>query len=129
MNPIAQALDVAKVYCSEGREPFAALDGVSLEVARGEMVALMGPSGCGKSTLLNLFGCIDLPTRGRISIEGLNTGDLKDDALTRLRRERVGTIFQFFNLLPALTLHENVALPLRLGGIARAMGRRGPGRR
>ena len=120
MNAIAEAIDVAKVYLSEGREALAALEGVSLRIAPGEMVALMGPSGCGKSTLLNLFGCIDLPTRGSITIDGRITSKLDDDALTRLRRERVGTVFQFFNLLPALTLRENVALPLRLGGVDRA---------
>jgi putative ABC transport system ATP-binding protein len=78
------------------------------------MVALMGPSGCGKSTLLNLMGCVDLPTSGDVLVDGRRTSDLGDDALTLLRRDRVGTIFQFFNLLPALTAHENVALPLVL---------------
>jgi ABC-type lipoprotein export system ATPase subunit len=91
-----------------------ALDGVSLEVRRGEMVALAGPSGCGKSTLLNLVGCIDLPTSGRVLVDGRDTATLSDDALTVLRRDRVGTIFQFFNLLPALSVEANVALPLVL---------------
>jgi putative ABC transport system ATP-binding protein len=91
-----------------------ALDGVSLEVRRGEMVALAGPSGCGKSTLLNLVGCIDLPTSGHVLVDGCDTTALSDDALTVLRRDRVGTIFQFFNLLPALSVEANVALPLVL---------------
>jgi putative ABC transport system ATP-binding protein len=94
-----------------------ALDGVSLTIGRAEMVAIVGPSGCGKSTLLNLIGCIDLPTSGRIVVDGLVTSSLSDDALTCMRRDRVGTIFQFFNLLPALTLQANVGLPLMLQGV------------
>ena len=97
-----------------------ALAGVSFTVQPGELVGLLGPSGCGKSTLLNLIGCIDLPTSGRVFVAGEDTAALKDDALTRLRRERVGTIFQFFNLLPTLTLAQNVALPLTLQRVARA---------
>ncbi len=95
-------------------EDVVALAGVSFTVQAGELVGLLGPSGCGKSTLLNLIGCIDLPTSGRVLVAGEDTAALADDALTRLRRERVGTIFQFFNLLPTLTLAENVALPLTL---------------
>lgn len=91
-----------------------ALDGVDITLERGEFVALVGPSGCGKSTLLNLLGCIDLPTSGEIFIEGKTTNGLSDDALTLLRRDRIGTIFQFFNLVPTLTLEENIALPLVL---------------
>ena len=91
-----------------------ALDGVSFEIAPGEMVALVGPSGCGKSTLLNLAGCIDLPTSGKVLVDGHETGKLKDDRLTALRRDRIGTVFQFFNLLPAMTVAANVALPLIL---------------
>jgi putative ABC transport system ATP-binding protein len=104
----------------EGGEPVQALRNVSLELRAGEMVALVGPSGCGKSTLLNLIGCVDLPTSGEVTIDGASTSRLNDAALTRLRRDRVGTIFQFFNLLPALTVAENVALPLVLQGTARA---------
>jgi putative ABC transport system ATP-binding protein len=91
-----------------------ALDGVSLDVRAGEMVALVGPSGCGKSTLLNLIGCIDRPTSGTIELGGRMTSSLDDDDLTALRRDYVGTVFQFFNLLPAMTIAENVALPLVL---------------
>jgi putative ABC transport system ATP-binding protein len=109
---------VSKVYGS-GEELVSALDGVSLDVKRGEMVALVGPSGCGKSTLLNLVGCVDLPTAGSVSIDGAPTHALDDDALTRLRRDRVGTVFQFFNLLPALRADDNVALPLVLQRRAR----------
>ncbi|HYW54378.1 MAG TPA: ABC transporter ATP-binding protein [Dongiaceae bacterium] len=109
---------VTKVY-GEGDDAVRALDGVTLDVRRREMVALVGPSGCGKSTLLNLVGCVDLPTSGTVSIDGSVTNALSDDRLTRLRRDRVGTVFQFFNLLPALRAGDNVALPLVLQRIAR----------
>jgi putative ABC transport system ATP-binding protein len=111
--------DATKVY-GEGDELVRALDGVTLAVRRGEMVALVGPSGCGKSTLLNLVGCVDLPTSGSVCVDGKPTHELDDDGLTRLRRDRVGTVFQFFNLLPALRVFENVALPLVLQRVARA---------
>jgi putative ABC transport system ATP-binding protein len=109
-----RVVDAVKTYASEGEEPVRALAGVSLDIRAGEMVALMGPSGCGKSTLLNLIGCVDLPTSGRVEVDGRVTSDLNDDALTELRRDRVGSIFQFFNLLPALSVAENVGLPLVL---------------
>ncbi len=115
MLPVRVA-NVSRIY--EGG--VVALDGVSLTIESGEMLALLGPSGCGKSTLLNLIGCIDLPDRGDIAIDGISTSGLNDDALTQLRRDRVGTIFQFFNLLPTLDVFENVALPLRLQGRPRA---------
>jgi len=108
--------DVAKSYAGGVR----ALDGVSMEVGAGEMVALLGPSGCGKSTLLNLAGCIDLPDTGEVLIDGVATGSFSDDGLTKLRRDRIGTVFQFFNLLPTLSIAENVALPLVLQGRRRA---------
>jgi putative ABC transport system ATP-binding protein len=111
--------DARKTYPAADA-PVRALDGVSLEVSRGEMVALVGPSGCGKSTLLNLVGCVDLPTSGHVYVDGRDTAQLDDDALTLLRRDRVGTIFQFFNLLPALTIEANVALPLVLQGVSAA---------
>jgi putative ABC transport system ATP-binding protein len=110
--------DVRKLY--DAVPPVRALDGVSLDVRGGEMVALVGPSGCGKSTLLNLIGCVDLPSTGTVLIDGNDTTALDDDALTALRRDRVGTIFQFFNLLPALTLEANVGLPLVLQHVAPA---------
>ncbi len=91
-----------------------ALRGVTLDVRAGELVALLGPSGCGKSTLLNLAGCIDLPTAGFVEIDGVSTTDLNDEALTALRRDRIGTVFQFFNLLSTLSVRDNVALPLIL---------------
>ncbi len=109
-----RARDATKLYVASGSDTVRALDGVSFEVAAGEMVALVGPSGCGKSTLLNLVGCVDLPTSGTVEVAGAVTSSLRDNALTRLRRESIGTVFQFFNLLPAMTIGENVALPLVL---------------
>lgn len=111
--------DAVKTY-GAGEDEVRALDGVSLTVQAGEMVALVGPSGCGKSTLLNLVGCIDLPSAGDVFVDGRRTGTLDDDALTLLRRDRVGTVFQFFNLLPALRVVDNVALPLVLQRTTRA---------
>ncbi len=93
-----------------------ALDGVSFSVDAGDFVALMGPSGCGKSTLLHLCGAMDRPTAGRLRFEGRDLAALADDELTRIRRERVGFVFQFFNLLPTLTLADNIALPRLLAG-------------
>jgi putative ABC transport system ATP-binding protein len=110
---------VVKIY-GDGAEAVRALDGVSLEVRRGEMLGIVGASGCGKSTLLNLVGCVDLPTTGTVCIDGRSTTGLHDDALTLLRRDQIGTIFQFFNLLPALSVADNVALPLVLARAARA---------
>jgi ABC-type lipoprotein export system ATPase subunit len=111
---VVRAIDARKFYDGAGDEAVRALDGVSLDVRAGEMVALVGASGCGKSTLLNLIGCVDLPSSGTIEVAGRATSSLDDDALTALRRERIGTVFQFFNLLPAMTIGENVALPLVL---------------
>ncbi len=96
-----------------------ALNHVSLKIARGERVAVMGPSGSGKSTLLNLICGLDEPTSGAIKIDGVEIASLDDDARTRLRRERIGMVFQTFNLLSTLTAIENVSLPLRLQGLSR----------
>jgi putative ABC transport system ATP-binding protein len=96
-----------------------ALRDVSLLIERGEMVSIIGPSGSGKSTLLNLVGGLDSPTSGRVSVDGTSLVGLPDDELTRLRRDKIGFIFQFFNLLPTLTCLENVGLPLHLRGWSR----------
>ena len=103
---------VSKVF--EGKRKAKALEDVSLQVDRGELVAIVGPSGSGKSTLLNLIGGLDRPTGGTITIEGESLSTLSDDDLTRVRRDKIGFIFQFFNLLPTLNCLENVALPLHL---------------
>lgn len=96
-----------------------ALAGVSLSIGAGERVALVGPSGSGKSTLLNLIGGLDRPTSGQVHVAGHNLALLDDDALSRVRGETIGFVFQFFNLLASLSAEENVALPLRLRGASR----------
>src|ERR1700730_2630936 len=107
--------NVSKDYLTDGQRVHA-LDDVSLEVDRGEFVALVGRSGCGKSTLLNLAGCMDFPTSGNVILEGVTTSSLNELDLTRLRRQKVGFIFQSFQLLATLSVVENVELPLMLAG-------------
>jgi putative ABC transport system ATP-binding protein len=103
---------VSKVF--EGKRKATALDKISLEIGKGDIVAIVGPSGSGKSTLLNLIGGLDRPTSGEISVDGALLQTLTDDDLTRVRRDKIGFVFQFFNLLPTLNCLENVALPLHL---------------
>ncbi len=112
---IVSLQNVSKDYITDG-EPVRALHDISLEVNRGEFVALVGRSGCGKSTLLNLAGAMDFPTSGRVLLDAVDTSTLKDAGLTALRREKVGFIFQSFQLLHTLTVFENVELPLLLAG-------------
>ena len=112
---ILRIVDAVKRYTSDG-VPVEALRGVSVEVDPGHLVALVGRSGCGKSTLLNLAGAMDFPTSGEVWIDGVLTSSLDDAGLTRLRRNQVGFIFQSFQLLPTLTVAENVELPLMLAG-------------
>jgi putative ABC transport system ATP-binding protein len=100
----------------EGKRQVTALADVSLAIEPGEMVSIVGPSGSGKSTLLNLIGGLDHPTSGEIEIDGLRLSGLSDDALTKVRRDKIGFIFQFFNLLPTLSALENVSIPLHLRG-------------
>ena len=103
-----------------GKRDVTALQSVSLTIARGDMVSIIGPSGSGKSTLLNLVGGLDRPTSGSVAIDGQPLAGLSDDDLTRVRRDKIGFIFQFFNLLPTLTCLENVGLPLHLRGWSRS---------
>ena len=100
----------------EGESAVDALRGVSLHIPRGQFTAVMGPSGSGKSTLMHILAGLDVPTSGTVSIEGRNITDMDDGELTLLRREHIGFIFQFFNLLPMLSAEENVTLPLALAG-------------
>jgi ABC-type lipoprotein export system ATPase subunit len=113
--PILSLRDITKDYPSDGQR-VRALDGLSLDVEPGQFVALVGRSGCGKSTLLNLAGAMDFPTSGAVLLDGTSTSSLNDAALTQLRREKVGFIFQSFQLLHTLTVFENVELPLLLAG-------------
>src|ERR1700722_4103687 len=117
--PILSLQDVHKDYLSDG-ETVHALNGVSLDLARGQFVALVGRSGCGKSTLLNLAGAMDFPSSGQVLVDGVSTSTLKDAQLTRLRRDKVGFVFQSFQLLNTLTVFENVELPLLLAGVPNA---------
>jgi putative ABC transport system ATP-binding protein len=114
-HPAVAAKAVTRRY-GEGDTAVDALRGVSLEVASGELTAVMGPSGSGKSTLMHILAGLDRPTTGSVEIEGTEISTLKDNELTKLRREHVGFVFQFFNLLPMLTAEENVVLPLTIAG-------------
>ena len=110
-QPLVAATALTKVY-PRGREGVRALEDVSFEVRRGEFVAIVGPSGCGKTTLLNLVGCMDTPTSGALRIGGRAVQSFSETERTRFRREQVGFVFQYFGLLPTLTVAENIALPL-----------------
>jgi putative ABC transport system ATP-binding protein len=112
---VVSAHDVTRRF-GEGDTAVDALRGVSLDIRRGELVAIMGPSGSGKSTLMHILAGLDQPTSGDVAIAGTRIADLNDNQLTKLRREHIGFIFQFFNLLPMLTAEENITLPLQLAG-------------
>jgi putative ABC transport system ATP-binding protein len=114
-QPILEARDLTRRYAL-GETTVDALRGVSLTVQPGEFVALMGASGSGKSTLLHLLGGLDRPTSGQVILDGATISDLDDDAATRLRRDRTGFVFQFFNLIPLLDAAENVGLPFTIAG-------------
>ncbi|MBY0494998.1 MAG: ABC transporter ATP-binding protein [Cyanobacteria bacterium] len=113
---LLSAEHLEKTYVT-GEARVTALAGVSFSVEPGDFVALMGPSGCGKSTLLHLCGAMDRASSGSIALDGRDLSSLGDDALTRVRREQVGFVFQFFNLLPTLTVSDNIALPCLLAGV------------
>ncbi|KLK89143.1 ABC transporter ATP-binding protein [Methanoculleus sediminis] len=112
-EPILRFEDVSKIYPLPAGD-VVALDRVSLTVDPGEFIAVMGPSGSGKSTLLNLMGCLDVPTAGKIYLSGREISRMSDDDLTRLRRDRIGFVFQQFNLIPLLSAVENVEFPIIL---------------
>jgi len=111
---LAQVVDVHRVYPRAG-EALQALSGVTLDIERGSFVAIIGRSGSGKSTLLNLLGCLDQPSRGRVLLEGVDTAALDDDALSRLRNRFIGFLFQSFNLIPQMSVVENVESALLYG--------------
>ena len=113
--PILQTTDLKKYY---GAKPniTKALDGVSLSVEHGEFVAIVGTSGSGKSTLLNMIGGLDVPTSGKVIVDGKDLSTLKDEQLTIFRRRKIGFIFQYYNLVPVLNVYENIVLPVELDG-------------
>jgi putative ABC transport system ATP-binding protein len=122
-NPIIQFIDVFKSY-QTGSQPVTALKGVSLSLNAGDFVTIMGPSGGGKTTLLNLLAGLDLPDKGQIILNGRKISEFSDHELTLLRRKEIGFVFQFFNLMPTLTVIENVELPLLLAHSSRSAGER-----
>jgi putative ABC transport system ATP-binding protein len=117
-EPAVQAENLHKSYVL-GTAAVGALRGVDLVVHREEFVSLMGPSGCGKTTLLNLIGAIDLPSRGTLRVDGVDLARLSEDQLSDLRRDRIGMVFQFYNLIPTLTARENVEIPMQFQGVNR----------
>jgi putative ABC transport system ATP-binding protein len=112
---VVTASDVSRRF-GEGDTAVTALRDVSVEIERGKLTAVMGPSGSGKSTLMHILAGLDKPTEGSVTVEGTEITDLGDDALTRLRRDHIGFVFQFFNLLPMLTAKENMLLPMAIAG-------------
>jgi putative ABC transport system ATP-binding protein len=114
-GPVLSARDLTRRY-GEGETAVDALRGISLDVPKGQLTAVMGPSGSGKSTLMHILAGLDKPTSGEVDIAGTRVSKLNDSELTKLRRKHIGFIFQFFNLLPMLTAEENVVLPLSLAG-------------
>ncbi|MDP3565429.1 MAG: ABC transporter ATP-binding protein [Methanoregula sp.] len=123
MQPAIQFEDVVKIYPLKSGD-VTALNHISFEVQRGEFISIMGPSGSGKSTLLTLMGCLDKPTSGSISMSGVPIRDMSDTELTSLRRDRIGFIFQYFNLFPLLNIIENVSFPQMLkAGVNEARAR------
>src|SRR5437763_2875995 len=114
---LIETVDLWKTYVM-GSEEIHALRGVSIQIDRGEYVAIMGPSGSGKSTLMNLIGCLDTPTKGSYLLNGKQVSQMNDNELARIRNEEIGFVFQTFNLLPRATALHNVELPLVYAGVA-----------
>ncbi len=115
-SPLLKLINVSKIYRPDG-QPVRALKNVNLEIKEGEFAAIMGPSGSGKSTLMHLAGCLDTPTSGKVTLEGKNVSQLSEEDLAKIRSQKIGFVFQTFNLIPRTTALDNVALPLIYAGI------------
>lgn len=115
-SPLLKLINVSKIYRPDG-QPIQALKNVNLEIKEGEFAAIMGPSGSGKSTLMHLAGCLDTPTSGKVTLEGKNVSQLSEEDLAKIRSQKIGFVFQTFNLIPRTTALDNVALPLIYAGI------------
>ncbi len=115
--------DVWKTYCMKGVETNA-LRGVDLKVKKGEYASIIGPSGSGKSTLMHIMGCLDTPTKGKLFLDGSDVSEMNDNELARVRREKIGFVFQSYNLIPGLSAVENVSLPMRFSGFGRGDAQR-----
>ncbi|MFN2300126.1 MAG: ABC transporter ATP-binding protein [Anaerolineales bacterium] len=120
---LIQTENLTKIY-GAGETAVTALQRINLQVNTGEFVAVMGPSGCGKSTLLHMLGGLDRPTDGTVTIDGRTLAEMKDDDLAKMRRKRIGFVFQFYNLIPVLDAAENTALPITLDGVPPADARK-----
>lgn len=118
-NNIIKLENVGKIY-KTGKIEFTALKNINLEIEKGEYISITGPSGSGKSTLLNLMGCLDSPTSGKIFIDGIDTSEMGENERARVRRQKIGFVFQQFNLIPGLTAEENIALPMRFNNIPKS---------
>lgn len=117
-GPILELDNIYKTY-KLGNTEVEAVKGISLSLQEGEFISIMGPSGSGKTTLLNLIGALDKPTKGEVYINGDNVNSMSDKDLTQLRRNKIGFVFQFYNLIPVLTCYENIELPLFIAGISK----------
>src|SRR5690349_3370719 len=115
--PLVELRNVSKIY-QLGEEEIRALDGVSLDIELGEFISIIGPSGSGKSTLMHILGCLDSPTKGTLTLDGTQIQDAKPAQLARIRNQKIGFVFQFFNLLPKLDVLQNVELPMIYSGVS-----------
>jgi putative ABC transport system ATP-binding protein len=115
---VLKLVEVSKLY--DGATPFLALDKVSIDIRKGELLSIIGPSGSGKSTLLHLLGCLDRPSGGEIFVDGKALSNMNDDAIADIRRDTIGFVFQAFNLAPTLTVFQNVELPMQIRGVPKA---------
>src|SRR4051794_8576671 len=115
--PLVELRNVSKIY-QLGEEEIRALDGVSLDIELGEFISIIGPSGSGKSTLMHILGCLDSPTNGTLTLDGTQIQDASARELARIRNQKIGFVFQFFNLLPKLTVMQNVELPMIYSGVS-----------